>query len=129
LESSLSALKNDLKRVQNQEAEVKLAAETATKDINQLKNEAIELKSKSEDCEKEIHEWKKKASAASPKEAQNKQLMEQKHEILEKCELQQISLPIISDPMDTGSSTAGPVFDFGKLSRRLKIGVTRTRIK
>jgi structural maintenance of chromosome 1 len=120
LESSVSALKNDLKQVQNQEAEVKLAAETATKDINQLKNEAIELKSKSEDCEKEIHEWKKKASAASPKEAQNKQLMEQKHEILEKCELEQISLPIISDPMDTGSSTAGPVFDFGKLSRRLK---------
>jgi structural maintenance of chromosome 1 len=117
---------DSLKQVQNKEAEVKLAAETATEDINQLKNEAIELRSKSEDCEKEIPKWK---DAASSKEAHNKQLMEQKHEILEKCELEQISLPIISDPMDTGSSTAGPVFDFGKLSRRLKIGVTRTRIK
>ncbi|WJX43652.1 hypothetical protein P8452_30720 [Trifolium repens] len=120
LESLMSALKNDLKRIQNKEAEVKLAAETATEDINQLKNEAMELKSKSEDREKEIHKWKEKASAAASKEAQNKRLMEQKHEILEKCELEQISLPIISDPMDTGSSTTGPVFDFGKLSRRLK---------
>ncbi|GAU46035.1 hypothetical protein TSUD_268770 [Trifolium subterraneum] len=120
LEYSVSALKNDLKLVQNKEAEAKLAAEIATEDINQLKNEAIELKSKSKDCEKEIHKWTEKASAASSKEAQNKQLMEQKHEILQKCELEQISLPTISDPMDTGSSTIGPVFDFGKLSGRLK---------
>jgi structural maintenance of chromosome 1 len=46
--------------------------------------------------------------------------MGQKQEILEKCELEQIILPIISDPMDTDSSTPGPVFDFDKLSRTLK---------
>lgn len=40
LESSVSALENDLKRVQNKEAEAKLAAENATEEINQLKDEA-----------------------------------------------------------------------------------------
>lgn len=35
---------------------------------------------------------------------------------MEKCELEHIILPTISDPMDTGSST-GPVFDFSQLSR------------
>lgn len=39
LESSLSALENDLKRVQNKEAEAKLAAENATEEINQFKEE------------------------------------------------------------------------------------------
>lgn len=56
----------------------------------------------------------------SLQEAQIEQLIGQKQEIIEKCELEQISLPIISDPMDTGSSTPGPVFDFDKLSRTLK---------
>lgn len=50
-------------------------------------------------------------------EAQIEQLNSRKQEILEKCELEQIELPIISDPMDTGESTPGPVFDFSKLSR------------
>ncbi|KAK7277559.1 hypothetical protein RJT34_22574 [Clitoria ternatea] len=131
LESSLSALEDALKRVQNKEAEAKLAAENATEEINQFKEEAKEWKSKSEDCEKEIQEWKKKASAATTnisklnrlinsKEAQIEQLIVQKQEILEKCELEQISLPIISDPMDTGSSVPGPVLDFDQLSRALK---------
>lgn len=40
LESSLSALENDLKQVQNKEAELKSAAEKGTEDINQLKEEA-----------------------------------------------------------------------------------------
>lgn len=56
----------------------------------------------------------------SLQEAQIEQLMVHKQEILEKCELEQISLPTISDPMDTGSSTPGPVFDFDQLSRTLK---------
>ncbi|KAJ1397833.1 Structural maintenance of chromosomes protein [Sesbania bispinosa] len=131
LESSLSSLENDLKRVQNKEAEAKVAAEKATEEINQFKEEAKEWKSKSEDCEKEIQEWKKKASAATTnisklnrlinsKEAQIEQLMLQKQEILEKCELEQLSLPTISDPMDTDSSTPGPVFDFDQLSRTLR---------
>ncbi|KAK7345769.1 hypothetical protein VNO77_16380 [Canavalia gladiata] len=131
LESSLSALENDLKQVQNREAEAKLAAENAAEEINQFKEEAKEWKSKSEDCEKEIQEWKKKASAATTnisklnrlinsKEAQIEQLIVQKQEIVEKCDLEQISLPTISDPMDTDSSIPGPVFDFDQLSRTLK---------
>ncbi|KAG4981974.1 hypothetical protein JHK87_026723 [Glycine soja] len=115
LEASLGALEKDLKRVHDREAAAKLAAENATEEINQLKEEAKEWKSKSEDCEKEIQEWKKKASAATTnisklnrlihsKEAQIDQLNVQKQEILEKCELEQISLPIILDPMDTDSS-------------------------
>ncbi|WJX18420.1 Structural maintenance of chromosomes protein 1, variant 2 [Trifolium repens] len=131
LESSVTALEDDLKRVQSKEGEAKLAAEKAAEEINQLKDEAKEWKSKSDDCEKEIHEWKKRASTSTTilsklnrginsKETHIEQLMGQKQEILEKCELEQIILPIISDPMDTDSSTPGPVFDFDKLSRTLK---------
>jgi len=53
-------------------------------------------------------------------EAQIDQLNVQKQEILEKCELEQIDLPIIPDPMDTDSSVPGPHFDFDELSRALK---------
>ncbi|KAL2323430.1 hypothetical protein Fmac_027809 [Flemingia macrophylla] len=131
LESSLSSLENDLKRVQDREIEAKSEAEKATEEINQFKEEIKEWKSKSEDCEKEIQEWKKKASAATTnisklnrlinsKEAQLQQLSEQKREILEKCELEQISLPIIPDPMDTDRSVPGPVIEFEELSRALK---------
>jgi len=130
LESSLSALKNDLKGLQNKEAKAKLALENATEQINQLKGEYKELKSKSEDSEKEIQERKKRASAAKiklsqlnhqikSKEEWIEKLMGQKQEIQDKCKLEQISLPIISDPMDTDSST-GPVFDFDELSRTLR---------
>jgi len=53
-------------------------------------------------------------------EAQIDQLNMQKQEILEKCELEQINLPIIPDPMDTDSPVPGPHFDFDQLSRSLK---------
>lgn len=43
--------------------------------------------------------------------------MTRKQEIVEKCELEHISLPVISDPMETDSSTSGPVFDFSELNR------------
>ncbi|QCE06382.1 structural maintenance of chromosome 1 [Vigna unguiculata] len=131
LEASISALEKDLKRVQDREAAAKLAAEKSTEEVNQLKEEVKEWKSKSEECEKEIQEWKKKASAATTnisklnrlihsKEAQIDQLNVQKQEILEKCELEQINLPIIPDPMDTDNSVPGPHFDFDQLSRSLK---------
>ncbi|KAL5068070.1 hypothetical protein RYX36_018957 [Vicia faba] len=140
LESSVSALETDLKRVQNKEAEAKLAAEKVTEEINQLKDEAKEWKSKSEDCEKDIQEWKKKTSAATTnlsklnrlinsKEAQIEQILGQKKEISEKCELEQISLPTISDPMDTDSSTPGPVYDFDKLSKKDKKHSGRDKIE
>ncbi|WVY97489.1 hypothetical protein V8G54_029640 [Vigna mungo] len=131
LEASLSALEKDLKRVQDREAAAKVAAEKSTEEVNQLKEEVKEWKSKSEECEKEIQEWKKKASAATTnisklirlinsKEAQIEQLNVKKQEILEKCELEQINLPIISDPMDTDNSVPAPHFDFDQLSRALK---------
>lgn len=53
----------------------------------------------------------------SLQETQIEQLITRKQEIVEKCELEQISLPIISDPMETETSTPGPVFDFSQLSR------------
>jgi structural maintenance of chromosome 1 len=40
LESSVTVLEDDLKRVQNKEGEAKLAAEKAAEEINQLKDEA-----------------------------------------------------------------------------------------
>lgn len=42
-----------------------------------------------------------------------------RQEILEKCEVEHIDIPIVDDPMDTGSSE-GPVFDFSLLSRSLQ---------
>lgn len=42
-------------------------------------------------------------------------MISQKQGILEKCELEQIPLPTISDPMDIDSSAPGPVFDFDQL--------------
>ncbi|XP_058733705.1 structural maintenance of chromosomes protein 1-like [Vicia villosa] len=133
LRSSISDLENDLNRVQNKEAKAKLAAEKATEEINQLKDEAKEWKSKSEDCVKEIQEWEKKISAATTnkselnhliksKEAQIEQILGQKKEISEKCELEQISLPTISDPMDTDISTPAPVYDFRTLKDRKHSG-------
>ncbi|GAV83648.1 SMC_N domain-containing protein/SMC_hinge domain-containing protein [Cephalotus follicularis] len=131
LESSLSALDDELKQVQKKEAELKLATEKATDEINRWKEEAQEWKSKSEECEKEMQEWKKRASLATTsisklnrqlhnKETQIKQLIVQKQEIVEKCELEQIRLPTVSDPMEIESSTEVPVFDFSLLNRSLQ---------
>lgn len=53
-------------------------------------------------------------------EAQIEQLNVKKQEIFEKCELEQINLPIISDPMDTDDSVPAAHFDFDQLSRALK---------
>lgn len=47
------------------------------------------------------------------------QLSLRKQEILEKCELEHIDIPVIADPMDTESSSPGPVIDFSTLSRAL----------
>ncbi|EOX94450.1 Structural maintenance of chromosome 1 protein, putative isoform 5 [Theobroma cacao] len=129
LESSLSSLENDLKLVQKKEAEVKVATEKASDEINRWKEEVKEWKLKSEECEKEIQEWKKQASAATTsisklnrqlnsKETQITQLDERKQEITEKCDLERIELPLISDPMETESST-GKEFDFSQLNRSL----------
>lgn len=130
LESSIGALENELKQIQNKDAEVKLATEKAAGDINKWKEEVREWKSKSEECEKEMLEWKKQASAAATsisklnrqinsKEGQIEQLLSRKQDIVEKCELEHISLPTISDPMEIDSEIPGPYFDFSELNRSL----------
>lgn len=53
----------------------------------------------------------------SLQETQIEQLLSRKQDIIERCELEHISLPTISDPMETESSTPGPVFDFSQLNR------------
>ncbi|KAH9729371.1 Structural maintenance of chromosomes protein 1 [Citrus sinensis] len=122
LESSLSTLENDLKQVKKKEGDVKSATETATGDITRWKEEMRD------ECEKEIQEWEKQASAATTslsklnrqinsKEAQIEQLISRKQEIMEKCELECIVLPTVEDPMETDSSSPGPVFDFSQLNR------------
>ena len=47
------------------------------------------------------------------------QLNSKKQDILEKCELEQITLPTVADPMDVDSAP-GPVYDFSELSRSLQ---------
>ncbi|XP_027176320.1 structural maintenance of chromosomes protein 1 [Coffea eugenioides] len=128
LEATLGNLRSALKDVEKREIELKSSMEKSGDEIDRLKKEVLEWKSKSEECEKDVQEWKKKISAATTsiskhnrqiksKEAQIEQLNSRKIEILEKCELEHISIPTISDPMDTGEPTHGPVFDFSKLSR------------
>ncbi|XP_057965620.1 structural maintenance of chromosomes protein 1 [Malania oleifera] len=128
LESSLSNLESNLKQVQKTEADNKLMMEKATSEIDHWEKEKQEWEVKSEECDKDIQEWKKKISITTTsigklerqinsKEVQIEQLKSQKQEILEKCELEHICLPTLSDPMETGSSTESPVFDFSQLNR------------
>jgi len=49
-------------------------------------------------------------------EAQLEQLKSRKQEVLEKCELEQIKLPTIDDPMESGLSEPGEVFDYSQVS-------------
>ena len=49
-------------------------------------------------------------------EAQIEQLISQKQEITEQCELERITLPVLSDAAEEDDS-AGPQFDFSELDR------------
>ncbi|XP_061970464.1 structural maintenance of chromosomes protein 1 [Populus nigra] len=131
LESSLTGLENDLKQVQKKEAQIKLASDKATDEINKWKEEMKEWKSKSEECANEIREWTKKGSAVTSnlskltrlinsKETQIAQLSSLKQDIVEKCELENINLPTVSDPMDIDSPIPGPDYDFSQLNRSLQ---------
>ncbi|XP_043715175.1 structural maintenance of chromosomes protein 1 isoform X2 [Telopea speciosissima] len=126
LQSSLGALEKELRHVEKKDADAKLVTEKAIDQINQWKEEAQDWRSKSDDCEKVIMDLKKRASSIAvsiaklnrlinSKETQIEQLKLQKQEILEKCELDQIKLPTIADPMETESQDL--VFDYSQLSR------------
>ncbi|KAH9288971.1 hypothetical protein KI387_033088, partial [Taxus chinensis] len=131
LTSSLSSLHEELKRVQNQEAAAKSAMEESGKQLDEMRKEADELKSKADECENVIQELKKKSNNVTAnigklkrqitaKETQIEQLRSRKQETLENCELEQIKLPTVSDPMEIDSSGPNyPVtnFDYSKLSR------------
>ena len=43
------------------------------------------------------------------------QLISRQREIHETCELEQLKLPTVNDPMDTGSSSEVPVLDYSQL--------------
>ncbi|KAG9151144.1 hypothetical protein Leryth_002716 [Lithospermum erythrorhizon] len=128
LESTLGNLKQSLKDVEKREVELKSMIEKASSEIEHLKEEVVEWKSKSEECDKDIDEWNKKISAATTnisklnrqiksKEAHIEQLNARKQDILDKCELENIGIPTVSDPMDIDNQADNSVFDFSKLSR------------
>lgn len=128
LASTLGTLRNTLKEVEDKISELRASMQNATGEIDNLKEEVQEWRSKSEGCEKEIQEWKKKISNATTnisklnrqiksKEAQIEQLTVSRQDTLEKCELEHIDIPTISDPMDVESAVPAPVIDFSELSR------------
>ncbi|KAI3801077.1 hypothetical protein L1987_29178 [Smallanthus sonchifolius] len=130
LESSQIELKSALAEIDEREKTLKSTIEKATKEIDTMKEEIQEWKSQLEACEKEMKEWKLKISAATTNITKHKnridakenlitQLNSKKQDILEKCELEQISLPIVADPMDIDSAS-GPVYDFDQLNRSLR---------
>jgi structural maintenance of chromosome 1 len=127
IESSISSLETDLEGIQKTMSERKETAVKITNEINNWKKEMEECKQKSEEYEKEILDWKKQASQATTsitklnrqihsKETQIEQLISQKQEITEKCELEHITLPVLSDAMEEDDSD-GPQFDFSELGR------------
>ncbi|XP_068664657.1 structural maintenance of chromosomes protein 1 isoform X2 [Aristolochia californica] len=128
LEASLKSLDGELKQVQRKNAEAKLATEKAGKEMDEIKAELEEWKAKSDECEEAIDELKKQCAEVmgsfgklkrqvNSKVSQIEQMKSRMQEIFEKCDLEQIKLPIISDPMDTGSSSQTPSFDYNQLSR------------
>ncbi|KAL0676836.1 hypothetical protein Bca4012_004817 [Brassica carinata] len=127
LEFSISSLESDLEKIQKRKSELKELTEKATNEINNWKKEMGECKQKSEEYEKEILDWKKQASQATTsitklnrqinsKETQIEQLISQKQEIAEQCELERIALPVLSDAAEEEDSD-GPQYDFSELDR------------
>ncbi|KAL0714412.1 hypothetical protein Bca4012_021391 [Brassica carinata] len=127
LESSISSLESDLEKIQKRKSELKELTEKATNEINNWKKEMGECKQKSDEYEKEILDWKKQASQATTsitklnrqinsKETQIEQLISQKQEIAEQCELERIALPVLSDAVEEDDSD-GPQYDFSELDR------------
>ncbi|XP_074316645.1 structural maintenance of chromosomes protein 1 [Silene latifolia] len=130
IQSSLSSLESDLTQIHEQEVAAKLEMESITTEINHMKDELQEWKSKLETCERGKQEIMKKISSGmtgvdklnrqiNTKKTQIENLTARKQEILEKCDLEQISLPTVSDPMEIDSSE-GPVLDFSQLDRSLQ---------
>ncbi|CAL5000438.1 unnamed protein product [Urochloa decumbens] len=127
LRETYESLEKELKGLQERESGAKAEAEEILTQMDELKAEAEDWKSKSDECEKVIDELKEQnCNVASTlakldrqvksKEGQLVQLTSRQRDIHEKCELEQLKLPTVNDPMDTGSSSQEPVLDYSQLS-------------
>lgn len=128
LKDTHESLEKELKGLQEREFGAKDEAERILTQMDALKDEAEDWKAKSDECEKVIDELKERnGNVASTlakldrqvksKEGQLVQLISRQREIHEKCELEQLKLPTVNDPMDTGSSSQEPILDYSQLSK------------
>ncbi|WVZ91588.1 hypothetical protein U9M48_037738 [Paspalum notatum var. saurae] len=126
LKDTHESLEKELKGLQEREFGAKAEAEQILTQMDELKAEAEDWKAKSDECEKVIDELKDRNGNVSStlakldrqvksKEGQLVQLISRQREIHEKCELEQLELPTVNDPMDTGSQE--PVLDYSQLSK------------
>uniref|UniRef100_A0ACD6ACR5 Uncharacterized protein n=1 Tax=Avena sativa TaxID=4498 RepID=A0ACD6ACR5_AVESA len=127
LQDTIDSLEKELKGLQERESGAKAATEHISNQMEELKAEAEEWKLKSDECEIAIDELKKQNDIAAAalakldrqlklKEGQLVQLRSRQREIHEKCELEQLKLPTVNDPMDTGSSSQELVLDYSQLN-------------
>uniref|UniRef100_J3NFF3 Structural maintenance of chromosomes protein n=1 Tax=Oryza brachyantha TaxID=4533 RepID=J3NFF3_ORYBR len=127
LKETRESLEKELKSLQERESGARAEAEQISNQMEELKAEAEDWKSKSDECETAIDELKEKNGSVAAalakldrqvksKEGKLVQLRSQERAIHEKCELEQLKLPTVDDPMDTGSSSQVPILDYSQLS-------------
>ncbi|KAJ7566192.1 hypothetical protein O6H91_02G092200 [Diphasiastrum complanatum] len=134
LSNTLVSLKEQLNKLQNEEAEVKAAVDKSAEILEDFKKEGQEFKAKAEDIENAIQQLKKQGSndtaalgklkrQMSAKETQIEQLNSRRHETMENCDLEQIKLPALSsqpDSMEIDSAGSYPPvlnYDYSRLSK------------
>ncbi|KAM0829285.1 hypothetical protein ACQ4PT_066977 [Festuca glaucescens] len=127
LKDTIDSLEKELKSLQERESSAKAATEQISNQMEELKAEAEDWKLKLDECETAIDELKKQNDSVAAalakldrqlklKEGQLVQLRSRQREIHEKCDLEQLKLPTVNDPMDTGSSSQELVLDYSQLS-------------
>ncbi|KAM0893058.1 hypothetical protein ACQ4PT_025359 [Festuca glaucescens] len=127
LKDTIDSLEKELKALQERESSAKAVTEQISNQMEELKAEAEDWKLKSDECETAIDELKKQNDSLAAalakldrqlklKEGQLVQLRSRQREIHEKCDLEQLKLPTVNDPMDTGSSSQELVLDYSQLS-------------
>lgn len=127
LKDTIDSLEKELKALQERESSAKAVTEQISNQMEELKAEAEDWKLKSDECETAIDELKKQNDSLAAalakldrqlklKEGQLVQLRSRQKEIHEKCDLEQLKLPTVNDPMDTGSSSQELVLDYSQLS-------------
>ncbi|KAF3773284.1 Structural maintenance of chromosomes protein 1 [Nymphaea thermarum] len=126
LSSALGSLEEELKELHKKDSDIRQAMEEGERYMEELKAEVDEWKSKVEGCENILSELKKKANLVlgdisklkrqiGSKETLIEQLKSRKKDILENCELQQITLPSFGDPMEIDFSVQTVSFDYSEL--------------